>query len=466
MLGHERTSLHRLIELLGYALLGIFIFFGSVALVFYARGYNYRLRSGEITQNGLILVASEPVEADVFIDGEPTGERTQWRARLPGGEHTIALRRDGYREWRRTFNLGSGEVLWLSYPLLIPQSFDTKEVTRLESDVILAASPDSSRVLTIQDRSVRITRSNDPDMPPVTFSLDSILGRSASGLSVKDVVWSDTNKRLLFSLSNAKKDMAYVYADISSSTPSLRNVTRNLDTYTELRFAPDSDNVLYGVSAQKELWKIELDDSTIAPSLVAEKVDRYAVYGGRAVTWAKDSQRVIYHAGDKSMALNIESLGVVNDLTLSQHDGSTIVAISGPGVGTVIVVNPGETSERIIKRPFESQRLLFSLGASYLAAYSGTEFKVYDVERSRFHDFNLPLEPASQVRWATGAHMLAVVGGQAIIFDFTGDNLQRLGAAADHPVVLSPDQSHVIHVARSGVDGHLMLANTSLEQPN
>lgn len=461
MLGHERTKRHRIIEYMGYIFLALFVVGGTVALVFYARGYYYNPRSGQIVSNGLVLVASEPVEADVYLDGAATGKQTQWRSTLPVGEHTIALRREGYREWRRTFDLETGEVLWLSYPLLLPQNLSSREVIRLENRTIVSPSLDNSLIAVATGQKITLIRSDTPLESQINVDvaaqLPGIPGR------IRDAVWSSGANRLLLAIDDGKK-RTHVLLQIGRNGASVQSVRERLANYTDIRFVPGSIGQVYALR-DKQLWRVNISNDR-APQRVAEQVDLYEIDGEELVTWEAESQRIIFHRGDKSLALNVEPVSDLNSLALGRQDGQAVIALSSASGGITIIHRPGETNEKIIHSSFRAQNLIMSIGANYLAAFSGKDFQVYDIERSRFHNFSLPTKEATNVRWATGAHLSAVADGQAVLLDFTGDNLQRLGAAVAGPVVLSTKQSHALHRALSGVDKHPMLVDTTLAPSN
>ena len=62
-------------------------------------------------------VESDPKGAEIFVDGNPTGQTTPARVQVPSGTHRIVLKLGGYQQARRTFQVSEGGSVFISEPL-------------------------------------------------------------------------------------------------------------------------------------------------------------------------------------------------------------------------------------------------------------------------------------------------------------------------------------------------------------
>src|ERR1039458_10357287 len=93
----------------GYALLGVAIFLTTVVLIFLAFGYGGG-KNGQIIQNGLVFVSSQPNPAQINLNGNNSGSSTNSRLQLPAGQYTMTLTKTGYRPWVRSLGVEGGSV--------------------------------------------------------------------------------------------------------------------------------------------------------------------------------------------------------------------------------------------------------------------------------------------------------------------------------------------------------------------
>jgi serine/threonine protein kinase len=80
---------------------------------------NAQLRS----TTGRLAISSEPEGATIFLDGKDTGRVTPTQLTIDQGQHTLALRKEGYRELATSVNLRAGEMFNYS-PILKPIDSD------------------------------------------------------------------------------------------------------------------------------------------------------------------------------------------------------------------------------------------------------------------------------------------------------------------------------------------------------
>ena len=77
--------------MIGYALLSTAIILGTVILVYAVYGYGINTKTGQIIQNGLLFVDSNPSGATISISGSSQTSTTSARLILPAGNYTLTL---------------------------------------------------------------------------------------------------------------------------------------------------------------------------------------------------------------------------------------------------------------------------------------------------------------------------------------------------------------------------------------
>jgi hypothetical protein len=457
MHGHVRTRRHRILSAVGFIFIGLFVTVGTITLVLVAKGYDFDFSTKEIVQNGLLLIGSEPLPAEIFVDGVSIKETTPQRLTMPVGQHTVALKRSGFRDWQRSFDLGAGEVLWLNYPLMLPESLSAREVAKLPVKMVSESSLDSSHLATASGQSLVVYRTDRTEVQPLNFELKTLL----PGLRgrITRLVWSEDNSRLLTTVSDGKTT-SLIYLTVDDQ-PAPVNLTELLGGYSDIQFVPRQIDDFYGLRSGG-LWRVSRRPS-VEPQRIVEQADRFTAFEGAVMTWAAASQRVIIHLSDRSIVLDIAPIGSLLDMSLSRHDGQLAAAVSAPEIGTVLITAPGEAQQNVHPHRRAGSKLLFSPGAGYLLSYKNNALQVYDLERGRYYTYELPVRKLTFARWGTGAHIVAVADGAAsVIFDFDGHNFQRVADAMGGPVLLSPDQEHILNFSRSSVDGQIILSDTNV----
>src|SRR5690242_13947437 len=96
---------HRRQLIVGYILMSTAIILGAYLLVVSAGGFGYDTKTGSVIVNGLLFLDTKPGGADIYINGQNRNTKTAARLILPAGDYSVTLKRDGYREWSRSFSL-------------------------------------------------------------------------------------------------------------------------------------------------------------------------------------------------------------------------------------------------------------------------------------------------------------------------------------------------------------------------
>ncbi len=66
-------------------------------------------------------VETSPKGAEIFVDGQTTGQSTPARVQVPAGLHTVTLRLPGYLQVRRTIQASEGGTVDITNVTLQPK---------------------------------------------------------------------------------------------------------------------------------------------------------------------------------------------------------------------------------------------------------------------------------------------------------------------------------------------------------
>lgn len=87
----------------GYILIAIAILLATFIAALLVQGYQITNRNS-IVQNGLVNVASQPVSAEVLLNGQKV-DNTPSRLDINEGTYELRLQANNYRSWQKSFNL-------------------------------------------------------------------------------------------------------------------------------------------------------------------------------------------------------------------------------------------------------------------------------------------------------------------------------------------------------------------------
>lgn len=88
-------------RILPWIYVGLFLVTAPL-LIFYTSGYRYNFKKGVIERNGTLIVDSIPSGSDVFIDHQPSGEKTPVTfQQMAPGWHSVRVTKAGYGSWQQ-----------------------------------------------------------------------------------------------------------------------------------------------------------------------------------------------------------------------------------------------------------------------------------------------------------------------------------------------------------------------------
>jgi dipeptidyl aminopeptidase/acylaminoacyl peptidase len=116
--------LKRFLPTLGAAL---FIIAGTLAAIFWARGYRPNLKNGQVQGTGLLAANSAPTGAQVFVNDKLT-TATNNTVNLDPGNYKVKITKEGYLPWEKNLELQK-ELVVQTNALLFPSAPDLKALT-------------------------------------------------------------------------------------------------------------------------------------------------------------------------------------------------------------------------------------------------------------------------------------------------------------------------------------------------
>ena len=448
----KKKRKHRIQLFLGYGLFAIAISMATLLLVFIANGYYIDTDTGEVIQNGLVYVDSEPVSAEVFLNGEQQRGSTDARLVIPAGAHSIELRREGYRNWSRSILLEGGSLRRLTYARLIPTNLTTQTGTNLRANPTAVSQSIDRKWLVVSfasnPRELAIVNVDTNNFVVEPFEIPEGIVSLAEGGRVEVVEWADDNRHFLATYSVGEKTE---YLVVDRENPAL---TQNITT--ELNDA----NYVFEVSLQnrkrdrffvynterKSLYRATVLDGIETPA-IADRVEAYKTFATDWILYItesdkKDMVEARLQRGDKNVLLKDLKQDDAYLLQLAKLGNAPIVGIASPVENRAIIYNdpekylaenpeatiPVATTVLRVSDPID---LRISVDSSVIMAYGPKNFASHEFEDDRTYNFTAiaAVDGTEEIRWLDGQHFLFSSGGVQQVMDFNGSNQYDLVAS-------------------------------------
>jgi len=454
----------------GYALVALAIGIASLVLLYASYGYSVDTK-GQVSQNGLVFVSSQPTGSSIVVNDKVVG-RTNSKLDLESGTHHLKVIREGYRNWEREVVVDGGDLQRFDYPFLVPNKLNTTTVDSYASKPLFASqSPDKRQVL--------MAEPSTPDQ----FTLLAIRNPAAITTSIikpleaersiadgeqtwKPLQWAANNRHVLFEHAFSQAGVASKeYLVVNTARPEdTVNVSRRLglastDEVTLFNQKPDQFYVYSPDTKQLRLFDI---DST-TPRVQLNDILAYKTYADDTVLYATsrppsgreftDQVSIVLQQGSRSTTLRRYLTGDQKFLLdLARYDSEWYVVVgSSSDKGVYIYKNPQTQVLKVASLPTAWRFLKadkpgfvgFSDNARFILAQSGQNVTVYDAEN--VESFLYTLDDAmdseqSHLNWMDGHRLIYVSKGQITMLDFDNKNKQSLGTAfADYEPMFTPD---------------------------
>lgn len=445
----KKKRAHKIRLYIGYALMAVALGICTLILVFAAYGYDIDRRTGNVIQNGLIIVDSHPESAAVLVNGTNKAT-TSTRLILPAAKYNIELQRDGYRTWAHSVNLEGSSIEQLVYPILFPTKLATKTLQDYSAVPSMASeSPDRHWLVVHQPSSANtfqvIDLSNNKHQT-ATINLPSDTFNPAAGPhSYEAVEWSNDNVHLLLKHSFTG-GTEYVILDRENPAGSL-NVSKLFNTrpFTSATLRDKKPDQLYLLNAADGgLFRADTKAKTVI--LLESGVISYKSYKDDTLLYVANpsasSVEAQVHAwqNGQDYLLRTVPIAAAYLLDMAQFNNRFYLIAGSSADGRAYVYkDPFTELNRRPSRtpqPFRAlvvpgaQYVSFSAIARFVAIQGGSNFAVYDIETGRQfrYDTKLPLAANQKANWMDGHRLSLVSEGMLTVFDFDGTNMQKLSS--------------------------------------
>ncbi len=479
---------HKILLFVGYVLIGIAIVIGTLVLLYQAYGFGLG-KNGTVIQNGLFFFSSQPHPADIYINGTLKSVKTNTRLSLPAGIYNVTLKRDGYRDWRRTVPLDGGSVAHFDYPFLIPKVLSPKKVAAYAAAPALVTQSSDHRWLLVQQPSTLLGFDvydlKNPDKAATALSLPAGLPAKAvkadGGWQL--VEWADDNRHVLLQHTyDGKTEFVLVDRADPAKSVNLNKALPAAPAKLTLNDKKYDQYYLYDTAGAK-LQKMSLKDAAAEPYL--DHVLAYKSYGNDTMLYVTDNGapagKVLLKLGTGSKNYVIRSFPAGSNylLNLTEYSGKLYVAASASSENKVYIYRDPVAQLNAYKgrSPAPAQvlhvtdpdYLSFSDNAQFIVAEHSTEFGVYDIENKEVYHYSSPYPldpPQPHAGWMDGDRLTYVSGGKAVIFDYDNANRQILISADSHyEPAFTPDFKFVYVLTPNSAPGQLDMDKTSLLSP-
>jgi hypothetical protein len=245
-------------------------------------GYTLKYENGKIitTKTGIIIVASSPCDAEVYLNGELHRKRTSALPffnlkinRLPAGEYDVKIVKEDYMPWEGQVTVKPGFVSWLDYLLLVPLEKEEKPFN---------IPGELTKVIVSNDKNLILASAIDKEQEVQTiWRVDS---NSKSKAKILEVNLKDKGAvdPIIFSFGNDR----FLYREKIGETENLKVREAKVDgqswditsqfgmQYDTLVFSPYSHDELYGLRGSN-LYKINFSQRNMSASLANDVVGIY-----------------------------------------------------------------------------------------------------------------------------------------------------------------------------------------------
>lgn len=458
----------------------------TTLLVLVALGYRLD-KDFTFTQGGLVQFRSLPAGAGVTIDGKRQDFNTPNKANLGAGQHTVGMDLNGYRPWGKTVDLAPGQLLWLNYARMIPNSITTATLKEYSSVASTLPSPDRHWQLMQM-------KANEPDYTLVDYN-DEKKPAYATLQLPDDLFTKKDGKYGIFTM---------IEWDLQSKFVLIRHENGDITEYTRVDRSKPADAVnltkLFSLNIKQAhfsgsnastifaktddvLRKLDVNGPTASAALVTGIRD-FTVYGEDtiALTSLQDKttgdqttrqQMVGVFKGGKITPVREFGVDAKVKIAYSEYDNHSYLALTEGSATTVDVIRDatatGTSKQASLFTQFNlgqpAAYLTFSSNGRMVVAQHGKKFAAFDIETDKTYTRELGFgsDGTAELKWLDDYYLYSDDGGTLRIFEFDGTNEHEITTVAPgHDVMLSANGRQLLSIGQNTTAKNFLLQASKL----
>jgi hypothetical protein len=455
-------------------------------LVFVALGYRLD-KDFNFSQGGLVQFRSTPDNAAITIDGKTQSIHTPDKMNLNAGQHTFTMSLNGYHTWTKTTDLAPGQLLWLNYARLIPNTITTSTLKQYAAVSSTLPSPDRHWLLMqmkSDEPSYALVDYSDEKKPQYTeFQLPDGLFTKKDGKygTFHLVEWDLQSKYVLIEHDNGDTTE---FARVDRSKPAdAVNLTKLFSLNIKKAHFSGSNASTIFAKTDDVLRKLDVNGPTASAALVTGLQD-FTVYGEDTIAFTQLQEKT---TGDQSTQQQIAGIfkggkitpvrelaaGKQAKIAYSEYDNHSYLAVTEDDGSTVDVIRDatttGSSKETNVFSKFtigsSVDHLVFSSSGRMIMAQHGNKFGTYDIETTKTYLKTLDFgsDKTAELKWLDDYYLWSDDGGVLHLFEFDGTNGHDItSVATGYDVMLSANGKQLLSIGKNETTHDLLLQASKL----
>ena len=434
-------------------------------------GYQFNQKDGRLEQGGLLQFHSIPAGAQVTLDEMKLGSLTDTKTTVETGDHFVTFSKQGYRMWQKYIRVQPGQVAWLSYARLIPQTITPEPIQTYTTLSSALTSPDRHYMLLHQaadqpEFTLVDIQGDTPHVSTLTLPVGSYtapLQGQKQSFVLKS--WSGDNQVALVRHTYDNKKVEWLLLNRSSPEKSINLNTAYAISPSVIEFAGGNHSLLF-VQNGDIVQRINLDEQTLSRPLVTNVSD-FTTYDDKTIAYstkadAKSQMTVGYAAVDIPQPQTIATYPADKKplfAALSQYFGQSYVGIVHGDDFTLLTGRlPTPDNKGSLKKfgkhivPDGVWNLEVRGSNRFVVVTLPNGYATYDIELKKYDEtaWKYKTQSPRRLQWLDDYTIWSDHGDNLRIYEFDGANQQDIMPVAEgFTATISANDKYVYDIAKT-----------------